>query len=101
MLLTLTVVSCDVRHEGRIDSAYHMVDVNPDSAISILDRINQKKLSKTERARFALVYTIAQDKSGLDVDDDSLLSIAYDHYRKYEGDTLFSKCMYYMGNVML
>lgn len=97
MLLTLTVVSCDVRHEGRIDSAYHMVDVNPDSAISILDRINQKKLSKTERARFALVYTIAQDKSGLDVDDDSLLSIAYDHYRKYEGDTLFSKCMYYMG----
>lgn len=48
-------------------------------------------------ARYALVYTIAQDKSGLDVDNDSLLLKAYSYYDKRPTDTLYAKFQYYIG----
>lgn len=69
--------SCNERHSKAIDLAYQLSDARQDSSLSILDGVNQSKLSKPEMARYALVYTIAQDKSGLDVDNDSLLIIAY------------------------
>ena len=65
--------------------------------MSVLNGINQTKLDKAERARYALVYTIAQDKSGLDVDNDSLLRTAYTYYNNREEDSLYAKCEYYMG----
>lgn len=49
-------------------------------------------------ARYALVYTIAQDKSRLDVDNNSLLRTAYTYYNNQENDSLYAKCEYYMLN---
>ena len=37
--------------------------------------------SQAEQARDALLRTIALDKSGVDVDNDSLLRIAYNYYQ--------------------
>ena len=39
----------------------------------------------------------AQGKSGLDVDNDSLLRTAYTYYSAKPNDSLYAKCQYYMG----
>ncbi len=93
----IILTGCGDRHCKAIDSAYAIVNESPDSALSILDHVNQHRLAKKEMARYALVYTIAQDKSGLDVDNDSLLDIAYTYYYSKPDDSLYAKCQYYMG----
>ena len=70
------VTDCKERHNTAIDLAYQLSANAPDSALSIFDVVKLANLSKAEMARFALVYTIVQYKSGLDVDNDSLLRTA-------------------------
>ncbi len=93
----MVLTGCGDRHCKAIDSAYAIVDESPDSALSMLNHVNQHELARKEMARYALVYTIAQDKSGLDVDNDSLLGIAYTYYYSKPDDSLYAKCQYYMG----
>lgn len=85
------------RYPDSLIAADSLTYVNPDSALEILDGIDKCSLDDEEMARYALVYTIAQDKSGFDVDDDSLLYIAFDYYSDRPEDTLYGKCQYYMG----
>ena len=97
VLAVFLVTGCKETHNRAIDIAYQLTATAPDSALSVLNSVNQTKLCKTEMARYALVYTIAQDKSGLDVDNDSLLRTAYTYYNNREEDSLYAKCEYYMG----
>ena len=97
LFVILLMAGCKERHSQVIDVAYQLSATAPDSALSVLNGVNQKKLSKAEMARYALVYTIAQDKSGLDVDNDSLLRTAYTYYNNREDDSLYAKCEYYIG----
>ena len=101
VFVALLMAGCKERHNQSIDVAYLFSATAPDSALSVLNGVNQKKLSKAEMARYALVYTIAQDKSGLDVDNDSLLRTAYTYYNNREQDSLYAKCEYYMGKYYL
>lgn len=95
--LLFVCVGCDERHCKEIDEAYRLAGDHPERALEILGRVNQQRLGDSERARYALVYTLAQDKSGLDVDKDSLLRTAYDYYKERPEDSLYAKCQYYMG----
>lgn len=97
VLTAFLVTGCKETHNKTIDIAYQLTATAPDSALSVLDGVDQAKLGKDEMARYALVYTIAQDKSGLDVDNDSLLRTAYTYYNNREQDSLYAKCEYYMG----
>ena len=66
ILLVLTVflvTGCKETHNRAIDIAYQLTATAPDSALSVLNGVNQAKLGKVDMARYALVYTIAQDKS--------------------------------------
>ncbi len=91
------LAGCGDRHCKAIDRAYVIVNDSPDSALSILNHLDQHELANCEKARYALVYTIAQDKSGLDVSNDSLLRTAYTYYSAKPNDSLYAKCQYYMG----
>ena len=97
VLAVFLVAGCKVRHNKAIDVAYRLTVTAPDSALSILDGVRQTQLGQAEMARYALIYTIAQDKSGLDVDNDSLLRTACTYYNNREDDSLYAKCEYYMG----
>ena len=97
VFVVLLITGCKERHSQVIDVAYQLSATAPDSALSVLNGVNQAKLGKAEMARYALVYTIAQDKSGLDVDNDSLLRTAYTYFNNREQDSLYAKCEYYMG----
>lgn len=93
----MVLAGCGDRHCKAIDTAYAIVNDSPDSALSILNHLNQYGLANREKARYALVYTMAQDKSGLDVNNDSLLRTAYTYYSAKPNDSLYAKCQYYMG----
>lgn len=91
------IVGCSERYEKELDSAEQLASTHPDSALSILNQIDHTQLSKSNEAKYALIYTMAQDKSGLDVDNDSLIGIAYRYYSQREHDSLYAKCEFYMG----
>ena len=96
-LLTFMFVSCGRDYSEAFNKAYSIVDSMPDSSLCLLGKLNIKDMSSKDKAKYALLYTMAQDKSGLDVDDDSLIRIAYNWYSLHKEDTLYAKCMNYMG----
>ena len=100
MMLSV-LVSCYQSHKRELDLAYTLAESKPDSALVFLNRINQGKLSDEDMAKYALIYYMAQDKSGLDVDNDSLIRIAYDWYGKHQADSLYASSLYYMGKCFL
>lgn len=101
MLLVFCIVSCVDKQSKQISAVIPLAENKPDSALSVLNKIDQTKLSDKDLALYSLVYTMAQDKSGLDVDNDSLIRCAYDWYKDKTNDSLFTKCEYYMGKYYL
>lgn len=95
------LVSCYQSHKKELDLAYTLAESKPDSALVFLNRINQGELSDEDMAKYALIYYMAQDKSGLDVDNDSLIRIAYDWYGEHQDDSLYATALYYMGKCFL
>ena len=67
---------------GRIlDSAEAHLDMHPDSAFVTLDSLDRRHLNTPElRARHALLYSIALEKCGISMMNDSIINIAVDYY---------------------
>ena len=80
-----------------IRKAEMLMQEQPDSALRVLQTINRHSLRGKTLARYALIYSIAQDKSGLDVTNDSLLRIAHEYYSQHPSDSLYARSQYYMG----
>ena len=100
-MMASVLVSCHQSHKKELDLAYALAKSNPDSALVFLNHIDQVKLSEEDMAKYALTYYMAQDKSGLDVDNDSLIRIAYDWYEEHQEDSLYATALYYMGKYFL
>lgn len=92
---------CKRHHNKELDADYRMAFTSPDQALVMLDSIDGDKLQDCDRAKYSLLYYMAQDKSGLDVDNDSLIRIARDWYDKHPEDSLYALCMYYSGKCLL
>lgn len=98
IFLSLLLCSCSVGgNKENLKKAYRLLNTNPDSAMILLEQTDRSSFSKKEQAQYALYYSIAQDKSGLDVDKDTLLRVAYDYYKDKPEDSLYAKSNYYMG----
>lgn len=100
VVLSLTILllfSCSRGDADSIDRAVRIVEENLDSALTIMKQLNVHSLSARDKARYGVIFTMAQDKSGQDVRDDSLIRISYDYYRHHTDEPLYAKCQYYMG----
>ena len=97
LLICLLLASCGRHVNQIIRQAEMLVQEEPDSALHLLQTIKRHTLSGERLARYALVYSIAQDKSGIDVASDSLLRIAYDYYSRHPEDSLYVRSQFYMG----
>ncbi|MBO7067628.1 MAG: hypothetical protein J6W52_02965 [Bacteroidaceae bacterium] len=95
----LTLCACRGNRQDRktIRQAEQLMQEQPDSALRVLQTIDRHSLRGETLARYALIYSIAQDKSGLDVTSDSLLRIAYNYYSRHPEDSLYARSQYYMG----
>lgn len=70
----------------------------PDSALTVLDTMDRDLLTTDRlRARHALLHAMALDKNFIDVDDDSLASIAVEYYSKKGPDKYYARSLYYLG----
>lgn len=97
----IILASCNNSQSEKIVKASLLSNDNPDSALAILKTIDKKNLSDKELAWYALIFTKSQDKSGLNVDNDSLIGISYDWYSSRPTDSLYATCQYYMGKYYL
>lgn len=69
---------------GRLlDDAEAHLEMHPDSAFVALDSLDRRQLNTQElRARHALLYSIALEKCGIAMINDSIINIAVDYYSK-------------------
>ena len=65
--LLLTMLCSCGRNAKIMDEAERIVEQSPDSSLALLSTVDRYSLSKSDRARFGLLFTMAQDKSGIDV----------------------------------
>ena len=67
---------------GRLlDDAEAHLEMHPDSAFVALDSLDRRQLNTPElRARHALLYSIALEKCGISMTNDSIINIAVDYY---------------------
>ena len=72
---------------GRLlDDAEAHLEIHPDSAFVALDSLDRRQLNTPElRARHALLYSIALEKCGISMTNDSIINIAVDYYNN-KGD---------------
>ena len=81
LLIVLSFGACGDRQGRRITDLIPKANSKPDSVLAVLNTIDQTRLSDKDLALYSLVYTLAQDKKRIDVDNDSLLRNAYNWYR--------------------
>lgn len=102
-LLTLfAVVGCSGAPDPTLYEAEAVMTEHPDSALALLRSLNPGEIrGKSSRALYALLFTQAQFKNYLDVDNDSLITEAVDYYE--DGPDHFRSMLasYYYGRVRL
>lgn len=70
----------------------------PDSALTVLDTMDRALLTTDRlKAHHALLHAMALDKNYIDVDDDSLASVAVRYYSKKGPDKYYARSLYYLG----
>lgn len=83
LLLLLSVSACnhgDADISRRLDIAESIMESRPDSALVVLQKINNGTLKGEKQALHALLLSQALNKNYIDVSNDSLISIAYEYY---------------------
>lgn len=83
LILSLCVGSC-IHDSGAgkiLDDAETHLETHPDSAFVTLDSLDRRHLNTPElRARHALLYSIALEKCGIGMMNDSIINIAVNYY---------------------
>ena len=83
-----------------LDKAFGIIEQQPDSSLAILNNLHLNNLpTQEERARYALLKSMALDKNYIDVTSDSLTSIAVDYYKNHGSADEKLKAYYYNGKV--
>ena len=95
--LLLTILCSCGRNAKVMDEAERIVEQSPDSSLALLSTVDRYSLSKSDRARYGLLFTMAQDKSGVDVDMDTLIRQSYIYYEGEPETKYYGLSQYYMG----
>lgn len=83
-----------------LDNAEECIEQFPDSSLNILNTLEISRISNlAEKARYALLKSMALDKNYIDVTSDSLTSIALAYYVKCGTPDEILKAYYYNGKI--
>lgn len=80
---------------NRLDHAESIMEERPDSALTILKKIDSKTLYGKTKARHALLLSMALDKNYLDKTTFEILQPAINYYNNHDNNTL--RTYYYQG----
>ena len=77
LVAVMSFVSCSGEVSERLADVDSLVCDAPDSALAVLDSIPLSCLrTREQRAKYALLKSVALDKSGIDVKSDSMIAPA-------------------------
>lgn len=103
LLLILMLSSCnrDSDMKRMLSSAESLMNEHPDSALTLLENIERKSLSKEEdKACYALLLTQARNKCYICETDDSLINVAVRYYKKHSSKGFFLKSCFYKAEIL-
>ncbi len=78
---SLICVACTNEAHQNLVAADEIIEISPDSASMVLEKINVDKLNKGDRAYYALLKTEADMKRDIAISSDSLIRSAVKYYR--------------------
>lgn len=102
LFIVICLASCN-SHSAHWDTLAQIesyIEEKPDSALVTLEQINTSKLSgKEEKAKYALLYSMALDKNFIDKTDFEVLQPAIDYYEDNGPATDKLRTYYYQGRI--
>ena len=104
VLAAMTIVSCN---DARRSETYRVledvdsyIEARPDSALAVLKGIDVEDLgSREEKAKYALLMSMALDKNYIDRTDFEVLQPAIDYYEDHGTATDKLRTFYYQGRI--
>ncbi|MBD5309514.1 MAG: hypothetical protein HDS10_03700 [Bacteroides sp.] len=100
----LTIICCD-RHSNawsKMNQAEEIMNTRPDSALSILSSVKSTSLGDTEeKARYALLMSMALDKNYIDTTSFEVLQPAIDYYLENGSADERLGTLYYQGRIYM
>ena len=102
IILALCLVACN-RHSKHLETLIQVesfIVQRPDSALAVLERIDTEELSsKEEKAKHALLLSMAFDKNVIDKTDFEVLQPAIDYYNDKGSASDKLRTCYYQGRI--
>lgn len=102
LFLAICLASCNSHstHWDTLSQVESYIEERPDSALVVLEQINTSELScKEEKAKHALLYSMALDKNFVDKTDFEVLQPAIDYYEDNGSATDKLRTYYYQGRI--
>lgn len=99
LLFCIMLLCSCARYPQRVfRQAETMLNTQPDSARMLLESISPEQLkSRTSKARYGLLFTMAKDKSYQDNLDTALIQASYDYYQHWGTQKQRMLSAYYLG----
>ena len=102
IILALSLVSCSQhsKHWETLAQVESYIEERPDSALTILQGMDKDELSgMEEKAKYALLLSMAMDKNYIDRTDFDVLQPAIDYYQSHGTATDKLRTYYYQGRI--
>ena len=100
MVLCMVACSHHSVHWETLAQVESYIEERPDSALTILQGMNKDELSgMEEKAKYALLLSIALDKNYIDRTDFDVLQPAIDYYQRHGTATDKLRTYYYQGRI--
>ncbi len=101
MLCCSVIVSCGRGDmEAYLASSELNMEDNPELSLKILKSVNTRELTtEKQKARYALLYSIALDKNFIDVTSDSIIAPAVKYYERHGDRNTRFTCHYYEARI--
>ena len=98
LVFLLLSLSCKTE---MLNTAEYLLETHPDSSLAIMNSIDIHDLhSQEERARYSLILSAALDKNYIDIQSDSIISVAVDYYSNRKCSNYRMRSWYYHGIVL-
>lgn len=100
-LLIIALYSCKSNYEGQLNIAEQIMNEKPDSAMSILDRININDIANSkDKAKYALLYSMSLSKNYIFSENDSIIQIARNYYKRNRRSRYYCLSEFYYGEIL-
>lgn len=97
--LSLLITACSGNANISLQNVDEIIEANPDSALTMLEGMDRSDYDKEDSAYYALLYTQAQIKTYVELDNDSLIRKAYKFYHTSLTGSKCIRAYFYKGEV--